>query len=120
VTGSRLSPRAVLNGLNGLAQTADDAAQGGNTPGNGLRRKQVIASFVPATAFTGFAPGNFQVLWQLFAEATAKTLLHVRANGIQASDLLFDQFTSAIILDQNFRIFPKILKKLAGKPINTE
>ena len=42
------------------------------------------------------------MLRQFLAETTAKTFLHVRTDGIQAADLLFDQFASAKIFAQYF------------------
>ncbi len=112
--------RATFNGLNGFAQAADDMAKSGDTPGNGFRWQQVVATFISATAFTSFAPGDFEMLRQLFSETAAKPFFHVGADGIQAANLLLHQFTSAEILVQYFGIFPKVLEELAGELVDAE
>jgi len=80
----------------------------------------MVATFITTPTFSRFSTGYFQVLGQFFSEATAKTLFHVGANRVQASYLLFDQFPTAIVLQQDVRVFPKILEKLAGKLIDAE
>jgi hypothetical protein len=51
VTGSGLRARTVLNGLDGLAQTANNMRESGNTLGDGFGGEQVIATFVTFKTF---------------------------------------------------------------------
>ena len=60
------------------------------------------------------------MVWQFLAKTTAKAFFPVRTDGIQTSDLLFDQLASAKLLAQYFRIIPKIIKKPAGELIDAE
>ncbi len=80
----------------------------------------MMAPRITALTFSRLAAGDFQMMRKLLAETTAKTFLHVRADRIQTSNLLFDQFASTIILPQKFGIGPKIIKQLAGNLINTK
>jgi len=91
-----------------------------NTLVEQISRQEMMAPRITVLTFPRFASRDFQVLRKFFAKAAPKTLLHVGTNGIQAPDLLLDQFASTIILPQKFGIGPKIIKQLAGNLINTK
>jgi len=77
-------------------------------------------TFVPPATFSRFASRNSEMLRILFAEAASITFFDIRTDGIQAADLLSDQFTPSIVFVNNLRIGPEIIEQLAGELINTE
>ena len=103
MTGDRKSPVGPppFDGGNGVGQAVDDLAENGNPLFDDLRRKQVTATFIAATAFSGFAACDTQRLRELLAEAAPVAFFDVGAHRIKTSDQLFDEFTAPIIAPKN-------------------
>ena len=70
-------------------------------------RQQAGAGFVTATALTGGASGNTEVVRPFLAEAAAVAFLDVRANGVETAHLLADQLPSEHIAAENLRASQK-------------
>jgi hypothetical protein len=52
---------------------------------------------VAAFAFTGFAPRNFQMLWEFSAKTVPITFFNIGADRIKTPRLLLYQFTASVI-----------------------
>jgi hypothetical protein len=60
-------------------------------------------------------------MWRpFFPKAASISLLDVRADRIKAAHLLFDEFSSAVILSRDLRGSPKVIKQLTGELVNAE